>query len=80
MIFKEAINNAVKYSAATEITIMLQQHDHRLRLSVTDNGKGFDTASAYAGNGLKNMQSRAAAMQAVLRITSILGAGANCIT
>jgi len=79
MIFKEAINNAVKYSAATEITIMLQQHDHRLRLSVTDNGKGFDTASAYAGNGLKNMQSRAAAMQAVLRITSIAGAGTTVL-
>ncbi len=79
MIFKEAINNAVKYSAATEINITLQQHDQRLRLTVTDNGKGFDTASAYAGNGLKNMQSRAAAMQAELRITSILGAGTTVL-
>lgn len=79
MVFKEALNNAVKYSGATEINITLQKREEALRMIIMDNGNGFDTTGAFAGNGLKNMRGRAAEMKAGLRIDSIKGAGTTVI-
>lgn len=79
MVFKEAVNNAVKYSNATEVNIVLQKKDDSLRMLIMDNGNGFDTDQWYSGNGLKNMQSRAREMKAVLRVDSIKGTGTTII-
>jgi signal transduction histidine kinase len=79
MVFKEAVNNAVKYSHATEVNIVLQKKDDSLRMLIMDNGNGFDTAQGHSGNGLKNMQSRAREMNAVLRVDSIKGTGTTII-
>ncbi|NII29424.1 GAF domain-containing protein [Pseudoflavitalea sp. X16] len=75
LIYKEAINNTVKYSEATEVTVTLCCQNGYMRLLITDNGKGFDTVKVYSGNGIKNMHSRAAELQAQLTIESIQGAG-----
>ncbi len=75
MIFKEAVNNIVKYSGATEAGISLQKKNHGLTMMIRDNGKGFDTSTQSSGNGLKNMQSRAAEMGATLSIESGPGKG-----
>ena len=75
LVFKEAINNAVKYSKATEVNIVLQKKNDSLKMIIMDNGEGFNAEAGYPGNGLKNMQSRAATMNAVLRIDSIKGTG-----
>ena len=75
LVFKEAINNTVKYSKATEVNIVLQKKNDSLKMIVMDNGEGFNAESEYPGNGLKNMQSRAAAMNAALKIDSIKGTG-----
>lgn len=79
MIFKEAINNAVKYSEATEISINLTVQNNVLQLQVTDNGKGFNSENNYSGNGLRNMNSRALAMLATLTIHSIQNAGTTIL-
>lgn len=55
---KEALNNAVKHSGATEIIVRIEFNEPRLSISITDNGHGFDAAHAPQGNGLKNMQRR----------------------
>ncbi|HRN56821.1 MAG TPA: GAF domain-containing protein [Agriterribacter sp.] len=75
LIFKEAVNNAVKYSGATEVNVILQKENDRLKMIIIDNGNGFDTEAAYAGNGIKNMQNRAAGMQSVLKMDAIKGTG-----
>lgn len=77
MIFKEALTNAVKYSAATEINITLTNNEHMLQLQVTDNGCGFNSSQQFSGNGLKNMHSRALAMQARLTINAIENTGTS---
>ncbi len=77
MIFKEAINNIVKYSEATEVNIGFQQNESRLKMTITDNGKGFDTSLPNSGNGLKNMNSRSAEMGASITIDSIKGTGTS---
>jgi signal transduction histidine kinase len=70
LIFKEAINNIVKYSGATVTEILLNRTTDRFLMKVSDNGKGFNHTKQYAGNGLKNMQSRAKEMNAVFTIDS----------
>jgi signal transduction histidine kinase len=75
MIFKEAVNNVVKYSGATELTVLLQRTAQHLVMIIRDNGSGFDTAKANPGNGLKNMKSRAEEMGATIQIDSLSGNG-----
>jgi signal transduction histidine kinase len=75
LVFKEAINNAAKYSKASMVTIQLGLHTKRLVLVVADDGIGFDPFESDNGNGLGNMQKRADAMHARLQITSAPGNG-----
>ncbi|HAO47647.1 MAG TPA: tetratricopeptide repeat protein [Ferruginibacter sp.] len=82
LIFKEAVNNAVKYSAASLLIVDIHTTRNMLVLSVQDNGIGFNTEaeltahhSSLSGNGLINMQERAAEFNAVLKIQSSPGNG-----
>ncbi|HRH36869.1 MAG TPA: triple tyrosine motif-containing protein, partial [Flavobacteriales bacterium] len=79
LIFKEAVNNAVKYSACTELRVNLLRDRSHIVLRIADNGRGFDTAHVHSatggGNGLPNMRKRAAELGAQLSITSAVGEG-----
>lgn len=75
MIGKEAINNAVKYSNAGMITVDMAWENNSLVFTVNDNGTGFNVNDVYNGNGLLNMQRRAAEMQGELMINSAPGQG-----
>lgn len=70
LIFKEAINNAAKYSNCSGIIIHILNQNGSLLLEVKDNGKGFDTANQFNSNGLKNMKHRAAEMNGVVSVSS----------
>lgn len=70
LIFKEAFNNAVKYSQATKIEVNANLEDHQLKLLVIDHGKGFDLQELTNGNGLQNMKKRASDIGAKLDIES----------
>lgn len=75
LIFKEALNNAVKYSNSPRVEVSLSKVDKRLTLTIKDFGKGFDSAIVGNGNGLKNMKVRAEELKAALALTSVLGEG-----
>lgn len=75
LVFKEAINNIVKYSRATEVSILLKFDKEELSLMILDNGIGFDTSAVNSGNGIGNMKARAETMGAALQIESITGTG-----
>ena len=75
LIFKEAINNLVKYSNATHAEIRLTNENNLIRLHILDDGAGFDTSQENQGNGLKNMRRRADEMKAELKIESQPGKG-----
>lgn len=66
LIFKEAVNNAVKYSEGSNISIHLEQKDNTLTLAVNDNGKGFVETEIKHGNGLRNMETRAKQVKGTL--------------
>jgi two-component system, NarL family, sensor histidine kinase UhpB len=75
LIFKEAINNAAKYSQATQLKISLVKTSHHLHLTVADNGKGFDEATVKAGNGLRNMRERAKEINGIISLKSKVAEG-----
>lgn len=66
LIFKEAVNNVLKYSAARNLWVDITGESHQLVLTIRDDGKGFDasrvvshTSASLGGNGLQNMRMRA---------------------
>jgi signal transduction histidine kinase len=59
LIFKEALNNAFKYSHASTITIHINKHNQLINLEIKDDGSGFDTDKISQGNGIRNMYKRA---------------------
>jgi two-component system, NarL family, sensor histidine kinase UhpB len=75
LIFKEAINNAAKYSEATAVSVTLKQSKDKLMMTVSDNGKGFVEQNIKTGNGLTNLKSRAKAMQAEFKLSASEGKG-----
>lgn len=59
LVVKEALNNAVKYSGATEMWLRLTVSDGVMSIEVSDNGCGFAVGAAReGGNGLRNMAAR----------------------
>ena len=68
LIAKEALNNAIKYCAGTEVRVVFGLAGGIMDMTVTDNGQGFDSGLAAKGNGLINMKARALEMKAKLGI------------
>jgi signal transduction histidine kinase len=77
LFYKEAVNNSAKYAQCSNVTAGISSTETEIQLSITDNGKGFNTSSAHAGNGLKNMKQRADALQGKLIIESNTGTGTS---
>ena len=72
---KEALNNAVKHAAATEIQLSMVLEPQSLHVMLADNGHGFDPAARAAGHGMANMRERLAAVGGDCRIESESGKG-----
>ncbi|MBX2923631.1 MAG: tetratricopeptide repeat protein [Chitinophagaceae bacterium] len=76
LIFKEAVNNALKYSGCTRIMAGIRKTGTgQLLLFVQDNGKGFDEAVVKKGNGLNNMKERALMTGGNISVESSPGGG-----
>lgn len=75
LIFKEAIHNLAKHSRAKTASVHLSIQGHIIFLTIQDDGDGFDTLNTFPGNGLRNMQSRAASLKGQLTVTSERGQG-----
>ena len=70
-IIQEAVNNALKYAQAQHINVSLFTRDSATyRVSIVDDGKGFDMLNASLGNGLANMKKRAQDINAKIEISS----------
>lgn len=61
-VLQEVVNNIIKHSSATEVTIQFIRADQELTLMIEDNGVGFDVDKKlndeHGGIGLKNLKSR----------------------
>ncbi len=77
LIFKECINNIARHSGATQVDIVFTMSGSWLRLTIHDNGRGFDPRQPNSGHGLASMTDRATALRGTARIESVPGAGAT---
>jgi signal transduction histidine kinase len=75
MIFKESINNIVKYANAENVLVSFDLNQNSVVLKIQDDGIGFDVSQEKDGNGLKNMPRRAENINATFEIASIIGQG-----
>lgn len=74
----EAVQNAAKHSGARSVTVRLDQDRSRWRLTVTDDGAGFDLVrarTAGAGGGLVNMADRLDTVGGTVTVGSLPGSG-----
>lgn len=79
-IVQESLNNALKYARANEIKITMEcQMPNGLKLTIVDDGIGFDPENVLRGHGLHNLQARAEEIKAQLQIKSCEGKG-TCIS
>src|SRR4029077_4744441 len=77
-IVQEAMQNAIKYSQASEVSVCLNGSSDRLAVTISDNGVGFDVEAAWSqGLGLLSMVERAEALGGSLEVHSRPGAGAR---
>jgi len=84
LIFKEAVNNGVKYSSCNNIYVRISSKHQEMHLNIDDDGQGFDqeairrnNSHSLSGNGLQNMHIRATEMRGSLTITSKPGNGTS---
>lgn len=75
LIAKEAINNSIKYSGCTRLTIELTMPGGHLLMIITDDGNGFEVSAAEKGHGLTNIAYRARQIGYVSKVDSAPGKG-----
>lgn len=71
----EALANALKHAAASEITVRLEVADRWLVVSVGDDGRGFAAATQARNGGLLHMDDRARSFGGELTIETAPGSG-----
>lgn len=75
MVVKETLNNALKHARASEVRVQLEIDGEHLRVTVADNGDGFDPATAKRGNGLEHSARRMEEIGGTCHVESIAGLG-----
>ena len=68
-IVQEALNNCSKHAYAKNVRVVLRQEPNHLRVTIEDDGKGFD-ASRVRGLGLVGMNERVSQLGGVLKVES----------
>ena len=74
----EAFANTLKHGRADRLDVELREHGDHLIVRVSDDGNGFDAATAR-GTGLANLRDRVAAVGGALQIDASPGAGTTVI-
>lgn len=77
---QEALANVRRHAGARHCTLVLDYREpERVVLTVTDDGRGFDTTVLPTGYGLEGLRSRAAEVGGTLDLTSTPASG-TCVT
>ncbi|MBS1644697.1 MAG: tetratricopeptide repeat protein [Bacteroidetes bacterium] len=79
LFFKEAINNARKYSYCSTIHVAISDAQGTFRLTIRDNGIGFNKKKVVLGNGIKNMHHRASNLKGAFEISSKVKSGTQIL-
>ena len=69
-IVQESLKNCVKHAKSKNVSISFQSMDDNLKLTITDDGVGFDPKRKKKGIGLRNIISRVKKIKGILDIDS----------
>jgi len=80
-IVQESLTNALRHSKATEINLNISTSENYLKISIQDNGKGFnpDSLDPLQSIGITGMKERALSFGAELKIQSAFGKGTSVL-
>jgi signal transduction histidine kinase len=70
LMYKEILHNIMKHAQATHVDIVIREERGVFRLSIADNGIGFDQSVRQNGNGLYNLKIRTEQIRGNLEIIS----------
>ncbi len=80
-IVQEALANVARHSAATSVGVVLSYGPDSVTLTITDDGRGFDTREQQGGMGLQSMRERAESLDGHFAVESAPGQGTTiCVT
>ena len=74
-IMQEALANTARHSEASKTDLFLEYGIDLVKMTIKDNGRGFDTQASYDGIGLSTMRERAEASGGTIKIESAQGQG-----
>jgi NarL family two-component system sensor histidine kinase YdfH len=77
---REALFNVVKHAGTLNASVSFEQADGQIRLTVSDDGAGFDAGAAMNGQGgLMNVRHRLSLMGCQMQIQSSPGKGTQIL-
>ena len=76
---QELINNTLKHAQASSIFVDIQKNDRQVRLSYSDDGKGFDIRKKSPGYGIENINTRVALLKGRIEWLAVTGKGMNVV-
>lgn len=81
MVCKEAVNNALKYSGCTTISVSIRLKNHHLIMTIADDGMGFAPTilSTSLRNGIGNMRHRIEKHKGIFELASTKGKGTTIV-
>ena len=79
LIFKEAMNNALKHSSCTAVMLKIKKHKKQIQITLSDNGKGFLLTSEKFGYGIGSMYNRSKKIGGQLEIKSKIEHGTKIL-
>ncbi|HLP19543.1 MAG TPA: PAS domain-containing sensor histidine kinase [Chitinophagales bacterium] len=74
-IIQELVTNVIKHAAATKCDVGVSVKDNTLKVQVSDNGKGYNTARRNKGLGLQNIQARVNVHKGYVVVKSVRAKG-----
>lgn len=75
LFFKEAVTNVARHANATAVLVETSVDGGRFRMSIRDNGRGFEPHQPSTGRGLKSLQYRARELRGSLQVQSAPSCG-----
>jgi len=78
-IVQEQLTNILKHAAASKVKISVRLTKKLIKLSISDDGKGFDPASLKDGIGLENIKRRAEMFSGKCKLKSSPGNGCELL-
>ncbi len=75
LIYKEIVNNLVKYAKCTKVSVKIEVNKGFLWMEIKDDGMGFNPNQQTERNGIRNMKSRTENLGGHIDIISKIGQG-----